>query len=92
MGRSRRPSCCGRTIKSTTRNKKATSRSPTTEKRHNCSTKGDNEEIRKRKRLAIKDGIEKGKQKEKSRADRLSKLVNKHLSEVQTRPTRMRST
>jgi hypothetical protein len=35
------------------------------------------------KRLAIKDGIEKGKQKEKSRADRLSKLVNKQSEDLQ---------
>lgn len=35
------------------------------------------------KRLAIKDGIEKGKQKEKSRADRLSKLVNRQSEDLQ---------
>ena len=35
------------------------------------------------KKLAIKDGIEKGKQKEKSRADRLSKLVNKKSLDLQ---------
>lgn len=37
----------------------------------------------KEKRLAIKDGVEKGKQKEKSRADRLSKLVNKQSADLQ---------
>ena len=35
------------------------------------------------KKLAIKDGIEKGKQKEKSRADRLSKLVSKQSLDLQ---------
>ncbi|MCC7302532.1 MAG: hypothetical protein IT233_07820 [Bacteroidia bacterium] len=39
--------------------------------------------LEKEKRLAIKDGIEKGKQKEKSRADRLSKLVNKQSEDLQ---------
>lgn len=35
------------------------------------------------KRLAIKNGIEKGKQKEKSRADQLSKLVSKKSEDLQ---------
>jgi hypothetical protein len=35
------------------------------------------------KRHAIQNGIEKGKQKEKSRADRLSKLVNKQSGDLQ---------
>ncbi len=35
------------------------------------------------KKVAIKDGIERGKQKEKSRADRLSKLVNKQSQDLQ---------
>ncbi len=39
--------------------------------------------LEKEKRLAIKNGIEKGKQKEKSRADRLSKLVNKQSEDLQ---------
>lgn len=39
--------------------------------------------LEKEKRLAIKDGIERGKQKEKSRADRLSRLVNKQSEDLQ---------
>ncbi len=39
--------------------------------------------LEKEKKLAIIDGIEKGKQKEKSRADRLSKLVNKQSEDLQ---------
>src|ERR1041385_931104 len=40
-------------------------------------------QLEKDKRLAIKDGIEKGKLKEKSRADRLSKLVHKQSEDLQ---------
>jgi len=36
----------------------------------------------KEKKLAIKDGIERGKQKEKSRADRLAKQANSYLEQI----------
>ncbi|HYE55120.1 MAG TPA: hypothetical protein VD996_09765 [Chitinophagaceae bacterium] len=39
--------------------------------------------LEKEKRLAIRDGIERGKQKEKSRADRLSKLVQKQTADLE---------
>lgn len=39
--------------------------------------------LEREKRLAIKDGIEKGKQKEKSRADKLSQLVQKQTADLQ---------
>jgi len=45
--------------------------------------KADKTRFEKDKKLAIKDGIEKGKQKEKSRADRLSKLVQKQSEDLQ---------
>jgi hypothetical protein len=45
--------------------------------------KADKKRFEREKKLAIKDGIEKGKQKEKSRADRLSKLVKKQSEDLQ---------
>lgn len=39
--------------------------------------------LEREKRQAIKDGIEKGKQKEKSRADKLSQLVQKQTADLQ---------
>lgn len=39
--------------------------------------------LEREKRLAIKEGIEKGKQKEKSRADKLSQLVQKQTADLQ---------
>ncbi len=48
-----------------------------------ANQKATMKKLEREKKLAIKDGIEKGKQKEKSRADRLSRLVNKQSEDLQ---------
>lgn len=52
--------------------------------------KAEMKKFEREKRLAIKDGIEKGKQKEKSRADKLSQLVQKQTADLQNAQKKIR--